>query len=50
KEFHKGYYLNGRLLRPAMVVIAKATEKSQEKEETEEERTEKQSQRVIESE
>ncbi|MDP2681249.1 MAG: nucleotide exchange factor GrpE [Deltaproteobacteria bacterium] len=50
KEFHKGYYLNGRLLRPAMVVIAKATEKSKEKEETEEGRTEKQSQRAIESE
>ena len=27
KEFHKGYYLNGRLLRPAMVAIAKAPEK-----------------------
>src|SRR3989338_8753402 len=50
KEFHKGYYLNGRLLRPAMVVIAKATEKPKEKEETEEGKTEKQSQRVIESE
>lgn len=50
KEFHKGYYLNGRLLRPAMVVIAKATEKSKEKEEAEEGRTEKQSQRARESE
>lgn len=26
KEFHKCYYLNGRLIRPAMVVIAKAPE------------------------
>ena len=32
KEFHKGYYLNGRLLRPAMVVIAKTPEKLAEEE------------------
>ena len=46
KEFHKGYYLNGRLLRPAMVVIAKAPEKSQEKEEAEKGGSEKQYQSV----
>jgi molecular chaperone GrpE len=29
--FQKGYMLNGRLLRPAMVVVAKAPEKSAKK-------------------
>ncbi len=33
KEFHKGYYLNNRLLRPAMVVIAMAPEVQQDMEE-----------------
>ncbi|MBI5328737.1 MAG: nucleotide exchange factor GrpE [Deltaproteobacteria bacterium] len=33
KEFHKGYYLNGRLLRPAMVVISKLPETLPEMEE-----------------
>jgi molecular chaperone GrpE len=28
--FQKGYLLNGRLLRPAMVVVAKAAEKTSE--------------------
>lgn len=32
KEFHKSYYLNGRLLRPAMVVISKASETAPEME------------------
>src|SRR3989337_2265943 len=30
KEFHKCYYLNNRLIRPAMVVISKLPEKSAE--------------------
>lgn len=33
KEFHKCYYLNNRLIRPAMVVIAKTPEPSTEMEE-----------------
>lgn len=33
KEFHKCYYLNGRLLRPAMVVISKPPEAAPEMEE-----------------
>lgn len=33
KEFHKCYYLNNRLIRPAMVVIAKTPESSTEMEE-----------------
>ncbi len=37
KEFHKCYYLNGRLIRPAMVVIAKAPETAPAGEETREE-------------